>query len=153
MHRVNTYCPFFVLVVLFIGLNSCKKDKLKNEKEILIGKWTWTHTYYEYNKCTQCCHLYDTLSTLVTNKTFAMEFEKKGKVKFYENDVLVDTYRIIFDDFYGESDFVYDIHLDGDENQRLLGRVYTNGTLYSWDYPYKAVDSPCDDYKNYFIKE
>lgn len=142
-----------VIFFLMLTFLSCKKDRLSDEKAFLIGKWNWTHTYYEYNQCTQCCPLYDTLFTLEVNKTFAMEFEKKGKVNFYENNVLVDTYRIVFDDFYGESDFVYDIHLDGDENQRLLGRVYPNGTLYSWDYPYKAVNFPCDECKNFFIKE
>jgi len=54
----------------------------------------------------------------------------------------------------GSAAFVFNINLNNDENQRLLGRVYVEGdSLYTWDYPFMAENSPCDDYRNYFLKQ
>jgi hypothetical protein len=41
-----------IISLLFIGfILSCKKDRLKDEKAVFIGKWEWVHTYHIYNMC------------------------------------------------------------------------------------------------------
>ncbi|MEX1001738.1 MAG: hypothetical protein WDZ35_06450 [Crocinitomicaceae bacterium] len=138
---------------------SCKKekqDKLEGEKSILIGNWYWIHTYHEYNKCEQCCIIYDTLHQVNSVNKYEMRFAKEGELKFYQNDELTKEYRIVFDDFYkwqyGWGDYVFDIHLNNDPNNRLLG-VVSEDSLYTWDYPYESDDQNCFTYQNFFIKQ
>jgi hypothetical protein len=146
---------FFISLAFFVCFLSCKRDKLEEDKELLVGRWSWTHSYYEHNKCEPCCTMYDTLNPQSEIKNFSLEFEYKGKVKFFENGILINEGNIAFDDFYdqnGTSGKTFDIHVDNDANQRLLGTVF-DSTLYTWDFPYEANNSPCDDYKNYFLRE
>lgn len=71
-----------LLILFFI---SCKKDKLTDDKEILIGTWNW----YSTTKSNSLCNppSYETeLSPSTENKTYTIKFFKKGKVTFLEND-------------------------------------------------------------------
>ena len=53
-------------------------------------------------------------------------------MKFYKNNALTKE-----NNFYIlGGDYVYNIHLDGDENNILLGQVYQD-SIYSWYYPFK----------------
>ena len=143
-----------ILLTTLLFLMSCKKDKLEGDKEILIGKWKWEKTLYESYNCQNCCPVNDTL--IPTNANYEIEFIRKGKVKFYKNEVITSEQIIVFDDFYKlDGNDVFDIHLNDDPTMRLLGIIYGNGdSLYTWDYPYKANNDPCDEeYLNYFYKE
>lgn len=138
---------------------SCKKDKLKGDKEILIGKWNWQYTQYKYDLCQQNGGYEAILNPLTEAANYQLEFFENGWIKFYKNAILVDEKRIVFHNFYevnsGDEDYIFHIYMDNDEDQRLLGSIYKSNLdcLYTWDYPIKTINSPCDEYKNYFIRE
>lgn len=153
MHRVNTYYPFLVSVGLVLLLNSCKKDKLKEEKEILIGRWNWVYTDHSYGWCDNMQHE-EMLTPSTENKVFSLEFLKKGCLKFIqgENDV-VNEYRIVFHYFtvLSSTSASFNIYLDNDENMTLGGVI--NGTsMLVLSFPFTPIPG-CENYQNYFIKE
>jgi len=82
----------FILFFFVFLASGCNKDKppvpdtLEGDKEILIGNWNWTHSYYKYNSCVQCCTLFDTLYS-ETNDIYRMEIKKDGYIKFFKNDI------------------------------------------------------------------
>ncbi len=142
-------------IIISTVILGCKKDKLKDEKAVLIGNWQWEKTFYESYNCQNCCPINFTLTPLSENKNYSMEFFKKGKVKFYEDNILSNENRIVFKNFYelgGGS--VFSIHLDNDPTMKLVGMVYAGGdSLLTFDYPFKAYNDPCDEeYISYFYK-
>lgn len=65
-----------ISLIVLVGLCSCKKDRLVDDKEILIGTWNWSHSYHEFNKCEQCCVEFDTISSLNYTDQFTIRFVK-----------------------------------------------------------------------------
>jgi hypothetical protein len=67
-----------------IYLGSCKKDRLTNDREKLVGKWRWVKTQYD---------LYNPSLVLFTpNSTglnYKIEFKKSGKFIFSEGNSII----------------------------------------------------------------
>lgn len=75
----------FISTLLLLGF-SCKKEKLKNEKEVFIGKWELEYVledffYVKYGHHT----FYDTLIPGVNAPTTFLTFKKKGLLTKEEN--------------------------------------------------------------------
>jgi len=143
---------FFLSAMMM--LTGCKKDKLKGDKQIFIGEWQWSYSYFEDNKCNACCVGYDTIVSANYETQYSLKFFDNGKLRMYENDIRTQTYRIIFDDFVQQSNssYIFDIHLNGHEENVLHGRVNSD-SLYTWDYPFKSDDQSCYTRQSFFIKQ
>ena len=144
------------LAVLALSV-SCKKEKLKDDKAILIGNWEWVYTNYKYNMCTQSSGQSTTLNPETEGNNYSMLFEYEGRVKQFENGILKQDGRIIFskfdefDDSWGNG-WTFIIHINNEEENRLRGRVWGD-SLYTPDFPFKADDPPCDEYRSFFVRK
>lgn len=148
-----------ILMSLFFFL-ACKKDKLENDKSIFIGKWNWTFTSHSYGIC-QGDNLSEVLTPESEGETFSLEFYEKGIVKFFQNEVVLKTYRIVFSSF-GESCSgeyseykSFDIHLNNKKDDRLYvyGCVSTNEIVFIKGFPFMVVEDGCEFYTSHFTKE
>lgn len=66
-----------VIICLFGIILSCKKDQLKDEKAVFIGKWEWVHTTYFTNAC-EGAAIYEELTPASEGVSFELEFQKEG---------------------------------------------------------------------------
>ena len=137
-------------------LASCKKDKLKDEKEILVGKWEWEYSINHKNVCSNGPFWTDTLTPQSEGAHYIIEFLKKGKVIFYKEGEEQDKKRIVFY-FFNEDNCSlsgyksFGILLNNDDDEQLIGCYSNNDTLIIHQgYPYK--DEDCKKFTNYFVK-
>jgi hypothetical protein len=116
------------IVIIFCTIaliSSCKKDRLKDEKAIFIGKWEWITTHHYYNAC-EGSAVYETLTPISEGSLFQLEFQTKGIFIFRKNSLLISSYKIKFDEFVkatGDSDlgwYHFEIKLD---NEFLLDDI------------------------------
>ncbi|MBN4072570.1 hypothetical protein JYT74_00890 [Crocinitomix catalasitica] len=143
---------FFLLFMVLCSLISCKKDKLKDDKEILTGKWNWTHSSHTYGWC-QYDPLYEVITPDSISKTHSVEFLSKGKIKFFEDGTVQDKRRLVFDYFEQDSsgDYFFYLYLDNNKNEGMAGSL-RNDTLH-FDYPLTPADPECENYLNFFVRE
>lgn len=142
-----------LLILFFI---SCKKDKLTDDKEILIGTWNW----YSTTKSNSLCNppSYETeLSPSTENKTYTIKFFKKGKVTFLENDTEKKTYRIVFYSFdaFGcqNPNFTdFSINMNNHEEFLLQGCVSSDSMTIIRNFPFPDPEDACEKYTSYFVK-
>ncbi|MFT4662795.1 MAG: hypothetical protein ACI8XB_003088 [Patiriisocius sp.] len=141
---------------------SCTKEspivspnQLVDEKASLIGKWNWASTYHMWEMCSNDPSYEETILSEGYFVQYSIEFKENGYAKFYRNDSLIKTNRIIFGDFYDYGDaFVFNINLDNNPDKRLLGWVWpSKDSIMTYDYPFNALDDGCEDFRNSFVKE
>ncbi len=147
---INSKSILLILLVN-VGVVSCKKDKLKDEKSILIGNWEWVNTQHDFGWC-EGESWEETLTPESEDENYSMFFYKKGVVEFYQNGNLLDKSRVVFDHFeineLGNFSFVID--LNNKEENRMSG--YGNETSVNFGgFPFVGV-AGCEDYDNYFSK-
>ena len=120
-----------IILLLFTFLFfSCKKDELKGESLIFEGKWKWANSHIIYNTGTPYSS-YEVVSSdsLGIPDDYYLEFDRKGKVKFYKNDKVEYKYRIVFNRFEENSlctltnCFSFEIYLNNDSDNTLGGRI------------------------------
>ena len=137
-------------------LTTCKKDKLKDDKEILIGIWNWKTTSSISNMCTKYSseYIYDTLTPLSEKNNYSIEFLKKGKINFYKNDEKINSKRIVFKIWRSSihQNWTYDcsITLNNDNENRMSINV-KNDSLLIRQFPFD--DGDCNNSFNYFTKQ
>ena len=142
-----------IILVLILSFQACKKDRLKEDKSILIGTWNWVYTEHYYGWCDGESY-YETLTPESESEKFSIEFLKNGIVKFYSgNEELIEKKRIVFSEFktISKDSVKYIIKLNNDSEELISGRA----TLYKqrvFHYPFDGV-SGCENYVNYFIKQ
>jgi len=151
--------PVVFLIILFISF-SCKKDKLKDDKEIFIGKWSWVYSKANLDLCSGFPKYDDTLTPTTENTTYQIEFIKKGKVFFYKDQVLIAEHRIVFNVFgppytCNELGYTfYAINLDNDNGTDVMtgleGCISSDTLQVGRGFPY--YDDGCNFYTNYFVK-
>ena len=71
----NKIVSFILLAGVFL---SCKKDRLKDEKEVFIGKWQWVYSEADLFLCDGFPLYDDTLTPQSESANYSLEFEKKG---------------------------------------------------------------------------
>jgi hypothetical protein len=154
MNKIHFNIIFlFLTLVLF----SCKKDKLNGEKEILIGKWKWVYSDATLSFCNPPTS--DIIITPITKgMNYSIEFDKKGKVIFYENNNLTEDYRIVFtqwkvSDYVKPFEYMFSINLNNDEDVILYGAVKQDTLLiFPATFPFDDSDG-CNYHWSYFVKE
>ena len=150
----------FFLLLLLLATTSCKKDKLKDDKQNLIGKWNWTRTIYLGGWCTVDqwnnvnYELYqETITADTINKNYSVEFLKKGKVLFFEDGIETEKGRIVFNYFEPTADgaYVFYFYLNNDKEKGFGGTL--NADTLTFDYPFMEDDPACENYLNFLIRE
>ena len=159
--RIKNVCR--VAIFCFIGLTvfSCRKDKLKDEKQILEGKWKWI--YSTEREAGTPPGYYNIIYPYDIGKTYSVEFLYKGKVKFYENNKELDCHRIIFTQW-NKNPFLanrweFAVALDRKRSEEGFGGTIidsSNDTLIIGNYfPYDRDPNNGIEltYGNYFVRE
>jgi len=149
------FAKLSLLVLIFIA---CKKDKLTDDKEILVGTWSW----YKTEKVSSLCNppSFETELTPTTeNKNFEIKFFEKGKVEFYENNSNTHEYRIVFTLFGGSGcDYLdgytyYGIDLDNNPELDLDGCICSDTLIVIRGFPYSDPVNACENYTSYFVRK
>ena len=142
-----------IISVSFISI-SCKKDKLKDDKEVLIGAWDWKYSTYNYGWCySQPLSILEIINPDSLNKNYSVEFLKKGKVTFFEDGVETETGRLVFNYFEATSDGKYIFYFYLNNNKELGYAGTINADTLTFDYPLSANDPNCEDYLNFLVRE
>ena len=147
---------FLILFFCVIAVAACKKDKLEGEMSILIGTWNWTETYEVSNYCdTDSLWNYQLIDSAQTDNKFTLEFLEKGKVIFYNNDVILWKERVVFEskNVIGNDSYEYHfvILLNNKTNDKMDVWVGQNSLLLN-DFP-KDTDDNCSEMFNHFIRQ
>jgi len=148
----------FIFLALLV-LMSCKKDKLKGDKEIFIGTWNWLYTGATLSNCDGMPYNTE-LNPITESCEYSISFEKRGKVFFYKNENLTSDRRIVFKafgkDYYScGGDYIgFEIKLDnydGTDIKNIIGGCINSDTLIIHNgFPY--YNDGCNFYLNYFKK-
>lgn len=145
--------------ILFIGILllalSCKKDHLKDEKEILVGTWNWSSSDHSYGWCENET-LEEVLNTETEDNDYSLVFLRNGKVNYLKNGVVTETHRLVFYTFNNSSEpITFAIYLDNNQDDRkydLSGEIHDGQILKSWGtFPFAYVHG-CEQYISYFTK-
>lgn len=154
---MKNHLVFALLIFLII---SCKKDRLKGDKEIFIGKWKWVYTETIDNTCGggPLSSSFKTPSS--TGISYSIEFLKKGKVIYYENGNETTRDRIVFERFEQSTSSrwisYYTFGIDGDnKNDKAIDGFIKQDTLIlignsKWPH---YTECPCCTVYVYFIRE
>jgi hypothetical protein len=146
---------FLILFFCVITVAACKKDKLEGEMSILIGTWNWTETYEVNNYCdTDSLWNYQLIDSAQTDNKFTLEFLEKGKVIFYNNDVILWEKRVVFESKNVIGNGSYEYHfviLLNNTNDKMDVWVGQNSLLLN-DFP-KDTDDNCSEIFNHFIRQ
>jgi len=149
-------------MLIIFSFSSCKKDRLKDEKSILEGKWKWIFT----NEGINDPNYWVNKTPLTEGKSYSVEFLKCGKIKFYEDGQEKDIYRIVFANFdpcdpaYGIC-WGFEIYLNNKGENNILGSIWDRNvdTLKlrgNYGYPFSGTyydGSVEKQYINYYIRE
>ena len=153
-----------LLFLLPFILFSCKKkDKLEEEKAILIGNWEWVYTKKVVNYCDPDLMHTEILTPNTEGTTFQIEFIKKGKVQFFQENKLLDSRRIVFYAFvdpcsYCDSGFVdFAINMDNNSQLHFDGSVSEDSLCVIRDFPYPdnevLISGQCYLTTSYFARK
>ena len=146
---------FFLLPFLMIG---CKKDKLKGEKEILMGKWKWAYSIKSERYVCDNPAVITVLDPTSVGADFYLDFNKKGCVTFYQNTEKKEKYRLVFTSWnFGLSPYPdyysFGIRLDNDDTEAFNGYVKSDTLIDRGYFPFNEPEGVCISYTNYFVKE
>lgn len=76
-----------ITLMLLVGLLSCKKHRLKDEKSILVGEWEWVYSIKKGSYTSPPFLSWtDTIFPSDVSSTYGLIFLKKGKVQLIENN-------------------------------------------------------------------
>lgn len=150
---------FFLLIILL--LFSCKKDRLKDDKEIFIGKWKWVYTVTIDNTCGggPLTNSYKTPAS--TGLNYSIEFLKKGKVIYYKDGNETSKDRIVFQSFEVANQinlpnylFEFSIYGDNKEDKEIAGHIKSDTLVLNANYKWPHFsECPCCTVYVYFIRE
>ena len=150
-----------VLYILLILLSSCKKDRLKGDKAIFIGKWKWIYTKTLQNSCGGGSQYYTYNDPTSEGLNYGIEFLKCGKVIYYENEKKTTKDRIVFERFAPSTSSLwndyYSFGIDGDnKDEKAIDGLIKNDTLIlvgNTKWPHFNEACPCCTGYIYFIRE
>jgi len=155
-----------LLSIITLIFSSCKKTKLKGEKEILVGEWQWTRS--EITSSYLSGEITQIITPYTTDKTYSLRFYKKGKVAFFEDGKSVDKVRIYIpnqSEYWNydtsEEGYFFRFQTKGIKKRVIFGYLYDQGvvdTLKIRDsFPFqfencKTYGSRSCRYDNYYIR-
>ncbi len=135
-------------------LNSCRKDRLVDDKEFFVGKWRWIKTIKSLD---QPQFIFTDPITEVNN--YKIEFVKCGKMKYLKNNEEVFTKRIKFLSVGSSCNSQYcgyNMSLNKDVEIRILVYNSSKDTIYVSDYPFDTyIDGNGNpaNYWNIYVRE
>lgn len=151
------------LLILFsiIFLFSCKKDRLKDDKEIFIGKWKWVYTKSSHRSNCDNPTIVSYYTPITEGKNYEIEFIKKGCVRFYENETEQEKYRIVFTNNGWElvasgsysGYYNFNIMLNNKEDLFFAGYVNNDTLIVNGFFPKESSNLGCLSNINYFVRE
>lgn len=143
-----------ILLSLFV-ISSCTKRRLKDEREILIGRWQWSHTL-KVTHLSSGNSVYDTIFPSDVLDSYDVVFLKKGNVIFKTNNVETHSYKSYFNKFqitgslaecFVNDGSVYDfeIYLNKDSEKIMNGCVRNDSLMFFQnDFPFvNEYDENC----------
>src|SRR5690349_4102539 len=130
---IKKLLSYLALVLSIFTLYACEKDKLKGDRSILVGTWTWTYSGHYTDVCSKYAHGYHVTKTSDT-LGYAITMEYSGKIMFYKNDSLLNAGNIRFiDQNAGDNSFSFEISTNPYSSLTMKG--FTDGkTLRLADY-------------------
>lgn len=142
-----------ILSLVLLGMSSCKKDKLEDERVILSGKWHWFYTEHTYGWC-QNSPKFQTIFASNTTTTCMVDLSEKGKVSFIENGSTKEKQRLVFEYFEADNQggYFFYIRLNNKQDEILEGSISAD-TLRLSRFPYDEDDPNCENYLNFFVRE
>ena len=146
-------------VLILLMLFSCKKDKLKGDDEILVGNWKWIYSDHEFGWC-QANHYYELITPQSSGTEYEMEFKKKGRVTFSENNEEIESYRIVITTtktdnciFSDTGHVQYYMRFDNDPD-KPFDFCIKEDTLAVWrGFPFEDYEYGCEVYYSYFVRQ
>lgn len=146
----------FSLFLFSLLLLSCKKDKLKDDKEIFIGKWKWVYTHSTWRANCDNPPTVSILTPTTEGENYSVEFLKKGCLVFYKNDEKFDKYRIVFVKTFqlnssGYSGF--EMLLNNKDENYFFGYIKSDTLIIDGYFPKESSNQACLSNINYFVRE
>ena len=131
---------FLIIIALISG---CRKDKLKGNKEGLIGEWNWIYTIYRGDLCTK--YPYQNQFTPVDiNTNYSIIFFERGVVQIKKNNNLLEEGKIKFD-YWGPKDpidgYGFDMHIVGHKEKVISARLNGDSLIVSRSYFFEEDNS------------
>ncbi len=143
-----------IYFLIIFSVFSCKKDRLKGDKEILEGKWRWVKTEVTGTACNPP-ELPGLITPASKGREEFVEFIKKGYFKTFINGTEQQKLKMKFEHFEGDDNSCsFSIKLD-DFDGKLTGQI-GNDTLKLTTFfiPFNgADDGTCNSYFSYFVRE
>lgn len=139
---------------ILLTVNGCKKDRLKDDKAILIGEWEWVYTDKDNFGTLPAYELFTPNSE---GKTYQVEYSKKGIIKMKENNDCRERKRTVFTRWRNNADgsISFSIRLNNNQDDQIGGLLLTSDTLAFLDrFPYSEAND-CNNgcnYTHYFVK-
>ncbi len=118
----------YLLLISVIFLFSCKKDKLKDDKEIFIGNWKWVYSIKSERFACDNPAVITILNPTSVGADYYLDFNKKGCATFYQNTEKKEKYRLVFTAWdFGLNPYTnyytFGIRLDNDDKEVFDGYV------------------------------
>jgi hypothetical protein len=151
-----------VIICLFGIIHSCKKEQLKDEKAILIGKWEWVNTFYFTNAC-EGAAIYQDFTPATEEVSFELEFQKEGIFELRKNEIVIASFKTKFKEFNlsGNPDYLgwynFLIHFNNDKDLRYFRGLVNKDSLVTtgfegFEFTYDGPNG-CGGSSSLFIKK
>lgn len=148
---------FLILFLLSFTLLSCTKDRLRGDKEMLIGKWKWVYSIKSERYVCDNPAVITILTPANMGADYYLDFNKKGCVTFYQNTEKKEKYRIVFSgwhpDLYITGEHYFGIYLDNKSETSFSGSITSDTLCDDGFFPFNEPEGVCVSYTNYFVKE
>lgn len=151
--ELNGHWLLLIIISLLLG-SGCKKNRLKDDKAILVGEWEWIYTDKDNFGTLPA---YELVTPANQGNTYQLLFKKKGVVHLMKNGDCQERKRTVFSswDHLSNGEISFHILLNNDLDDQLFGFVRSSDTLVIMDrWPYKeaeACSSGCN-FTHYFVK-
>jgi hypothetical protein len=150
------------IISTFFLIVSCKKDQLKDEKAVFIGKWEWVHTSYFTNTC-EGAEIHQEFTPATEDVSFELEFQKEGIFELRKNEMVIASFKTKFKefnlsenpDYLGWYNFL--IHFNNDKDLRYFRGLVNKDSIVTtgfegFEYTYDGP-SGCGGSSSHFIKK
>ncbi|MEO9532532.1 MAG: hypothetical protein ABJG68_07625 [Crocinitomicaceae bacterium] len=135
-------------MILFLA-TSCRKEKFEAEGLAFVGKWKWSYSSKKNASC-EIDYYYTILNPDSIDTNFYIEFLENGKVIFTQNQNEIERKKIRWEmsEITGTKYF-YELHFD--KMLKMDGIINADTLIENRYFPF--LDTDCEDYTNFFIKE
>jgi hypothetical protein len=146
-----------ILFLFSVSIIACKKEKLKEDGALMIGKWKWTSSSINHNViCNQDwpygegASFYTVINPTTENTNYYIEFKEKGKIIFSQEQTELSEEKILWEmSEISTSKYFYEMYFN--DSLMLDGIINEDTLMENRLFPFPDTD--CDDYTNFFVRE